>query len=493
MLAAPEAGAVCKLIINVDRTGSMASTRPDGHTRCEVAQNSVIVILDAYLNGKDFDITQPGLGWQTRVEYDTNCPVTDPANPYSSAGQRLVMVREFQGDLMRSVWPGDTFMKVDQALQYMLNQSGWYAAGGISLDSCPGPSTPMAQAMCRTARVFPAGAPPAGEFRIAKTTTDGGENWSDAVPLNAGEVRCRNPGEAEAVWRDRVKNEYVSRSIAADAVLWDVGGSTTLRKSQEPLEPVAEARGYVEGNTVAFAGASAVGSPDYNFFVDMAQATRGRFQFVEPTTPVAPVTTNADSDQDGIPDYRDQCTGACAADADADGIPDATDVVCRFLPEDGRSPNRTDGCPDTDSDGIRNGLDQCPTAAEDRLAPYPNDGCVAAAWNGSATPNLKTVDNGSACTSLSVTSTTGAASQVKLNISGTHAYRSVLRGTLYHNNVTVPAFPVGTFPAGSGTFSLTNHPVPMPDGAASGTWTLCIFDTDAFGDTGVLNTWSVHN
>jgi len=26
-----------------------------------------------------------------------------------------------------------------------------------------------------------------------------------------------------------------------------------------------------------------------------------------------------------------------------------------------------------------------------------------------------------------------------------------------------------------------------------GIWTLCIVDTDAFGDTGVLNTWAVHD
>ncbi|MFP2934967.1 hypothetical protein ACLESO_59665, partial [Pyxidicoccus sp. 3LG] len=146
-----------------------------------------------------------------------------------------------------------------------------------------------------------------------------------------------------------------------------------------------------------------------------------------------------------------------------------------------------------DSDGFRNGMDQCPTIAEDRLAPYPNDGCAAAAWSASATPNLKTVDNGSACTSLSVTSTTGAASVAKLNISGTHSYRSVLRGTLAHNGTTVEAFPMATFAGGSGTFSLTNRPIAMPAGAAAGTWTLCIFDTDGFGDTGVLSNWSVHN
>ena len=45
----------------------------------------------------------------------------------------------------------------------------------------------------------------------------------------------------------------------------------------------------------------------------------------------------------------------------------------------------------------------------------------------------------------------------------------------------------------SGNFSFTNRTVAGFSGDASGQWTLCIIDTDAFGDTGVLNTWSVHN
>ncbi|HTE55290.1 MAG TPA: M4 family metallopeptidase [Kofleriaceae bacterium] len=113
-------------------------------------------------------------------------------------------------------------------------------------------------------------------------------------------------------------------------------------------------------------------------------------------------------------------------------------------------------------------------------------------WSGSATPNLPTVDNGSACTNLTV-SGTGNASEARLNIAGTHAYRSILRGTLAHNGVTVTAFPTGTFPNNSGAFSFTNRAVPGLSGSAAGTWTLCMIDTDAFGDTGVLNTWSVHN
>jgi hypothetical protein len=109
-------------------------------------------------------------------------------------------------------------------------------------------------------------------------------------------------------------------------------------------------------------------------------------------------------------------------------------------------------------------------------------------------PNLPTVDNGSACTSLTVTTTGGDSSLAKLDISGSHTNRPSLRGTLAHNGNTVPAFPVGTFSAGSGMFSFpSSNPVTGLSGNAGGTWTLCIIDTDAFGDTGVLNTWSVHD
>lgn len=116
-------------------------------------------------------------------------------------------------------------------------------------------------------------------------------------------------------------------------------------------------------------------------------------------------------------------------------------------------------------------------------------------WSGSATPNLPTIDNGTACTSLTVT-TTGPgtdSSLAKLDISGRHDFCSILRGTLAHNGTTVTAFPTGTFPSGACNFSFTNRGVPGLSGDAGGTWTICIVDTDAFGDTGVLNTWAVHN
>ncbi|MEZ4361765.1 MAG: M4 family metallopeptidase [Kofleriaceae bacterium] len=113
-------------------------------------------------------------------------------------------------------------------------------------------------------------------------------------------------------------------------------------------------------------------------------------------------------------------------------------------------------------------------------------------WSASGAPDLALVDNGAACTSLTVESA-GDASAARLDLSGMHSWRSTLRGTLAHNGTTIDAFPINTFPANSGTFELTGHRVSGLPGSASGVWTLCVVDTDAFNDSGVLATWSVHN
>jgi len=97
------------------------------------------------------------------------------------------------------------------------------------------------------------------------------------------------------------------------------------------------------------------------------------------------------------------------------------------------------------------------------------------------------------CTSLVVATAGGDSSVAKLDISGRHDFRSSLRGTLAHNGIIVDAFPIDTFPTGSGTFSFTNRAVPGLSSDSVGAWTFCIIDTDAFNDTGVLNTWSVHD
>lgn len=116
----------------------------------------------------------------------------------------------------------------------------------------------------------------------------------------------------------------------------------------------------------------------------------------------------------------------------------------------------------------------------------------SAGWSASRTPNLATVDNGIVCDSVTV-SGSGSASDARMDLSGTHAWRSILRGTLAHNGVTVVVFDTGTFPREGGSFGFTDRAVPGFSGSASGTWTFCLEDTDAFGDSGVLGAWSVHD
>jgi vibriolysin len=118
--------------------------------------------------------------------------------------------------------------------------------------------------------------------------------------------------------------------------------------------------------------------------------------------------------------------------------------------------------------------------------------CAGGSWSGAAEPNRALVDAGSSCSTLTVQGT-GDAAAAKVDIHGVHSWRAALRGTLRHGSSTVTAFPVRTFPVGEGTFRLTGRAAPGLAGSAAGTWTLCIIDTDGFGDFGTLNSWSVHD
>ncbi len=113
-------------------------------------------------------------------------------------------------------------------------------------------------------------------------------------------------------------------------------------------------------------------------------------------------------------------------------------------------------------------------------------------WSGSASPALATVNNGTVCSTLTVTGE-GDAAAAQLDIDGVHDWREILSGTLEHNGAVVEAFPVGTFPSSVGAFSFTDRAVAGMSGSAAGDWILCITDTDEFGDTGTLNSWSVHD
>jgi hypothetical protein len=497
VLATRPAGAVCKMIINVDRTASMTLPASSG-TRCTSSQNLLIAILDAYWLGMDYDITQLPRGAEESTRMNRDCPCnastgsfcTDSLGqrPDVTQGTRLVQVWEFHGDTMQPLWTDgeDGFISIGEAIT-RVNALGWYNANRESVGDCPGPTTPMAQAMCRAARKFPLIAnTPLGQVSIIKTLTDGEENWSHIVPIDtaANEARCREPTDLGDEWRTRVQGVYDERDVVHDAVLW--GGFQELTATASAGEPNGEALGRAR----ATAGSSLAASPDEEFFLRLAEATGGTFRFIDLTTPISPEVTLVDSDGDGIPDFRDRCVGDCADDRDHDGIPDASDA-CRLLAEDGRSPFRSDGCPDADFDGVRDDVDRCRTEADDHLAPFPSDGCAAAHWSASATPNLPF--RGLVCTSRFVVSPTGAASRAKLSIAGSHSSRAGLRGVLFHNLDPAEAFPVGTFPAGAGSFSFTDRPVAAAPSSATGLWTLCITDTNGFGASGVLNSWSIHD
>jgi hypothetical protein len=114
-------------------------------------------------------------------------------------------------------------------------------------------------------------------------------------------------------------------------------------------------------------------------------------------------------------------------------------------------------------------------------------------WSSTASPNVATVDHGTVCTSATVVTTSGDASRARLDITGSHAYRAILRGTLSHNGALVDAFVPDTFPLRAGSFSFSQRVIPGLVGSAAGTWTLCIVDTDTAGDTGRLTSWSVHD
>ena len=113
-------------------------------------------------------------------------------------------------------------------------------------------------------------------------------------------------------------------------------------------------------------------------------------------------------------------------------------------------------------------------------------------WAASASPNLALVDRGTVCSTVNV-ATAGNAADAKLDLVGSHTYRSILKATLAHNGVTATAFPTRTFPSSAGTFSLTSKAIAGFSGSATGAWTLCITDTDAYGDSGTLASFGVHD
>ena len=114
-------------------------------------------------------------------------------------------------------------------------------------------------------------------------------------------------------------------------------------------------------------------------------------------------------------------------------------------------------------------------------------------WSATSTTKVALKDLTTVCSSVTVTTTGGLASAAHLDLTGTHTYRSILKATLAHGGTTLTAFPTRSFPSSSGTFSLANKAITGFTGDASGTWTLCVTDTDGYGDSGSLNGFAVHN
>jgi hypothetical protein len=451
-----------------------------------LSQGGLVGTLYSYGSdhAKDFDILT---GDTTQPDYASKCDTPE---------LRKVQVWQFGGAEIAPLWtdwksPQDAITALGGDAAHP-GGVGWYDAGLSPLGVCPASATPLAQAMCRVAVHFPVDSDPINDAWVVKTFTDGQENWSKNVTLEANETACRLASDTDPeMWRTRVQNLYTSRGIVADTVLFGPGGATTN------LLPQSRGEGQVEESSLDANAVVAALSPDEVFFAALAQATHGTYQQV--STSVAPSVSKIDSDGDGIPDFRDACPQnvSCAADADHDGVLDAVDA-CPTLAEDGHWPNPNDGCPDTDSDGVRNGPDFCSTLREDGRPPFPADGCPAAHWTASAAPNLGMPINSTVCTNLTV-STRSDASMIQLDISGSHPFRMELQATLMHGRDIVSAFPVGTFPIGEGAFSFASRPIPGFTGDSMGTWTLCITDADIrFADidivqSGTLSSWSVHN
>ena len=108
-------------------------------------------------------------------------------------------------------------------------------------------------------------------------------------------------------------------------------------------------------------GTYGYGSPDLRLLVSI-----GYWFPIKDTNPSAPAR------QWRAPPQVEQ-----ESDRDHDGFPDSIDK-CPDIPEDGRPPDPSDGCPagaDRDGDGIPDEMDKCPDVPEDKDGVEDEDGC----------------------------------------------------------------------------------------------------------------------
>ncbi len=155
----------------------------------------------------------------------------------------------------------------------------------------------------------------------------------------------------------------------------EVFGSTGLTKDSlfkgknTPFEWMAQGRFALgkKEKTWAMAGAGTrftggYGAPDLRVLVSLGHYLN--LSDFDPKSPPKKVRV--------VPDVEDH-----ALDRDKDGYPDDIDK-CPDVPEDGKPPDPSDGCPvgsDRDNDGIPDTADACPDVPEDKDGIQDSDGC----------------------------------------------------------------------------------------------------------------------
>lgn len=145
--------------------------------------------------------------------------------------------------------------------------------------------------------------------------------------------------------------------------------NTVFSGRNTSLEWMAQARYWVDPEEKLYVNAGfgtrlavGYGSPDFRALVSIGR----HFSLVdaEPISPPPKVAI--------VPQARHY-----DLDTDGDGYPDSIDK-CPTIPEDGKPPDPTDGCPgtsDRDGDGIPDKDDICPDVPEDKDGIQDEDGC----------------------------------------------------------------------------------------------------------------------